>query len=370
MSGGAASSAFALCVFAHAVISGCAAPGDPNPRRPVVPIAVSDLAAHQYGNAVSLTFTLPSKSTARETLAEHPTIDVYRVALMPGAKPGKQTVWRLVYTIPSEQADAYLRGEKVEFQDPLAPSDIASSSSFAYKVRTSEERTHQSQDSNIVTTHIYPAPETPRDVRVAVTESALIVKWAETSAPPGAVSRLYHVYRGELESPQEAVPENVALAKLKTPLELVGISPSTEFGDTHFEFGIPYLYTVRSVAQYGEDFAESADSAPAEVTPQDIFPPATPTGLEVAVIPATLQASAYVELSWAISPETDLAGYFVYRSDEAEQAGQRMNSEILPSPAFRDNSVLPGRVYYYRVSAVDRAGNESPKSPAVQAGVP
>ncbi len=141
----------------------------------------------------------------------------------------------------------------------------------------------------------------------------------------------------------------------------MGASPSTEFRDAHFEFGKTYLYTVRNVAQFGADSVESADSVPAVVTPRDVFPPAAPTGLEAAIIPATPEAPAYVELSWAISPEGDLAGYYVYRSDAEDTPGERVSAEILPSPTFRDMSVLPGRRYYYRVSAVDRAGNESPQ---------
>jgi hypothetical protein len=157
---------------------------------------------------------------------------------------------------------------------------------------------------------------------------------------------------------------------LKTPLELEGPSPSAEFRDSHFEFGTPYLYTVRSVAQFGADFVESADSAPVIVTPRDVFPPAAPLNLEIATVPATPQAPAYVELSWAISPEGDLAGYSVYRSDGEDEPGERVSAEILPSPTFRDISVQPGRRYYYRVTALDRAGNESPKSSAVTADVP
>jgi predicted phage tail protein len=158
--------------------------------------------------------------------------------------------------------------------------------------------------------------------------------------------------------------------KLKSPMELLGPSSSADFSDSHFEFGKTYLYAVRSVAQFGSDAVESADSAPAAVTPRDIFSPAEPRGLEAAIIPVTPQAPAYVELSWAISSEGDLAGYHVYRSDSEDTPGDRINNEILPSPAFRDISIVPGRRYFYRVSAVDRAGNESPKSSAVQTEVP
>jgi hypothetical protein len=362
----------ACCFLACSMVTGCATPGDPITRRPVIPVAVTDLAAHQYGDSVSLTFTLPTRSTRREALAERPAIDVYRAALPPGVAPDKQTTWRLAYTIPSEQVDAYLKGETIEFRDPLTPDDFArpAGSSSAYKVRTRAEKARASQDSNVVTTHIYPAPEPPRDVRISVTESALIVSWTETAPLPGASSHRYHVYRAEMEPGQETAPPEIGAAKLKTPLELAGPSTSTEFRDTRFEFGTTYLYTVRSVAQYGDDFAESADSAPAGVTPRDVFPPAAPTELEIAVIPATAQGSAYIELSWAISPEGDLAGYFVYRSDREDTDGERMNRDLLPSPAFRDISVVSGKRYYYRVSGVDRAGNESPKSSAVQADVP
>ena len=65
-----------------------------------------------------------------------------------------------------------------------------------------------------------------------------------------------------------------------------------------------------------------------------------------------------------------MAGYYVYRSDRDDSNGDRINRELLPSPAFRDDSVIPGGNYFYRVSAVDRAGNESPLSSAVQIEVP
>jgi len=87
-------------------------------------------------------------------------------------------------------------------------------------------------------------------------------------------------------------------------------------------------------------------------------------------MPATPQGPAYIELSWEISSEPDLAGYRVYRSDLEESSGQRLNEELLPSPAFRDISVVAGKRYFYRVSAVDRAGNESSMSSAVPAEVP
>jgi fibronectin type 3 domain-containing protein len=41
----------------------------------------------------------------------------------------------------------------------------------------------------------------------------------------------------------------------------------------------------------------------------------------------------------------------------------------LLAPAYRDTSVEPGRRYWYSVTAVDRAGNESDASAAVAVDV-
>jgi hypothetical protein len=364
--------ALAFCLSACALLSGCAAPGDPSPRHPVVPLPVADLAGRQSGSEVVLTFSVPTRSTDREDLTEAPAIEIFRAALPPGASADRKTAWRQVYTIPSERVDSYIKDSHFEFRDPLTPDDLshAPGSSMAYMVRTRAVKARASDDSNIFAARIFPPPEAPRDLRVSVTEAAIVVGWAESSRPSGATSGGYRVYRAEIESGQEPAPQDLSQVKLKSPIGLAGPSSSTEFSDSHFEFGKTYFYTIRSVAQFGADSVESADAAPVIITPRATFPPAAPRGLESAIIPATPQAPAYVELSWAISSEGDLAGYYVYRSDSEDTPGERINSEILPSPAFRDISVVPGRRYFYRVSAVDRAGNESPKSSPVQVEVP
>jgi hypothetical protein len=364
--------ALAFFLAAVALVTGCAAPGDPVARHPIVPVAVTDLAARQYGNAIALTFTLPTRSTDREALAEHPALEIFRAAIPAGAAPDKKTVWRLAYTVPSEQVDHNLKGEQIEFHDSLSADDLArpAGSAMAYKVRTRAVKARASADSNVVVARVFAAPDAPRNVHAEAMEFAVVVTWAEISPPAASAPLVYRVYRGLFESGQENPPADISHAKLKTPLELVGTASSTEFRDPHFQFGTTYVYTVRSVAQIGADLVESSDSAPAVVTPRDIFPPATPTGLEITIIPATGQAPAYIELSWAINPEPDLAGYDVYRGETEDAPGERVNTETLPSPTFRDMSVLPGKRYYYRVSAVDRSGNESPKSSAVQTDIP
>ena len=362
-----------LFVLACALIVGCAAPGDPSPRHPVVPAVISDLVARQSGGAMVLTFTLPLKSTDGESLDEAPTIEIYRATLSPGIFPDRKTPWRLIYAIPSERVNSYLNGTRVEFRDPLTPDDFtrAMGSNLAYMIRTRAVKSRASGDSNVFASRIYPAPGIPGELRVSVAESAIALSWSEPLAAgttPKAAG--YRVYRGEIEPGEVSAPQDVSQAKLKSPLTLQGSPTSAEFSDTHFEFGHRYLYTVRAIAQYGSDAVESDDSAPSVVFVRDTFPPATPTGLDATIIPGTAETPAHVELSWGINSEADLAGYNVYRSGGDDTQGARINSEVLPSPTFRDTSVVPGTRYFYRVSAVDNSGNESPVGTSVQIDVP
>jgi hypothetical protein len=337
-----------------------------------VPAAVADLAARQVGGEIELTFTLPARSTDREALAERPSVEIYRATLPSGTTVDRKTLWSLAYTIPSERVDSYERANRIEFRDPLAPTALAHPEGFplTYTVRTRAVRARASENSNVLTLRIYPPPPAPGEVRTAVTESAIALSWNETAAPQGATFGGYRIYRATMELGQEGAAADASQPKMKSPPELAGSSSTPDYRDLHFVFGETYLYTVRSIAAYGTDLVESADSVPAMVTPRDIFPPAAPLGLELAIMPATPQTAAYIELSWAISPEMDLAGYRVYRSGSEDTRGDPLNTELLPSPSFRDMSVMPGRRYFYRVSAVDRAGNESPTGLAVPADVP
>src|SRR6185437_4153818 len=70
-----------LVLIAAAIMTaviGCATPGEPTPRHPVVPQTVQNLTARQQGDAVVLDFALPVNSTEREPLPATPTIEIYR----------------------------------------------------------------------------------------------------------------------------------------------------------------------------------------------------------------------------------------------------------------------------------------------------
>jgi predicted phage tail protein len=156
----------------------------------------------------------------------------------------------------------------------------------------------------------------------------------------------------------------------KWPLLLLTTTTVPEYQDGGFDFGKTYLYVVRSVVNAGGGQLESGDSRPAIVTPKDTFPPAAPQDVVAAVLPGATAGTSVVDLSWAINIETDLAGYRVYRSEREDERGQLLTPDLLPTPAYRESTVALSHRYWYKVAAVDRAGNESPPSTPVLVEVP
>ena len=347
-------------------LASCGAPGDPRPPQPVVPEAVTDLAARQMGDTIVLTCTLPQKSMEGEALAEPPDVEIFR-----GVRRADQAL-PLIYTIPGALVETYVSEGRFRFVDPLKPEMRQPDGSLVYIVRTRASKRRASADSNVVAVRVLPVPERVRQLRARVTEPAIELEWLppESDTTGRAIAALvgYRVYRAELEPGADA-PADWSQAKLKTPLELLGPTPSPSFRDTRFEFDHRYAYIVRSVAQVDLDSVESADSEPVVVTPHDTFPPAAPVNVVVVLVPATSETPATIELSWSISPEADVAGYNVYRSEQEGTPGERLNPELLLVPTFRDTSVMQGR-YFYSVVAVDRAGNASAPSAPVTVEVP
>jgi len=91
----------------------------------------------------------------------------------------------------------------------------------------------------------------------------------------------------------------------------------------------------------------------------DTTPPLAPTGI------SATGGDNLVTLTWNPNNETDLAGYNIYRSDTAQNGYLKINSTLVNSSLYTDNSVLANSTYYYVISAVDNAANESTMSSEV-----
>lgn len=122
----------------------------------------------------------------------------------------------------------------------------------------------------------------------------------------------------------------------------------TSWSDTGLSEQTAYYYVISAVNSVGS----SADSAQVQaVTLAD--PPAAPTGLTAQDI------GGAVRLSWNANTESDLEGYYVWRSVTPGSGYTRLNSSPLNSLTFTDSEITYCTLYYYVVTAADTDGCES-----------
>jgi len=100
---------------------------------------------------------------------------------------------------------------------------------------------------------------------------------------------------------------------------------------------------------------------------RDTVPPSVPFEVEVTLLP-----DATTEITWPVTVESDGVGYHVYRaaSVSGDAPLQRLTHEPLPllQTVYRDTTIPAGRgTWFYRVSTLDRSGNESKPSNAAMA---
>lgn len=158
-----------------------------------------------------------------------------------------------------------------------------------------------------------------------------------------------------------------------TLLPLVGLQD----GDTlHFDDstasadGRSYYYRVVPATVFD---TEGAASATSRVTMPDRTPPAPP------VVEQAVGEPAAAVLNWRTGSEPDLAGYRIYRrsvlANNADKTHLAFGDETRITTAllapditqYRDTDVVPGHVYQYELTAIDKSENESAHSPPVLA---
>jgi hypothetical protein len=175
-------------------------------------------------------------------------------------------------------------------------------------------------------------------------------------------TKSYFDYAG---SPRQIVAYDILRQSAAEEWDSVATVPADEAGsyeaivptlqDSTVSGGMRYsVFTVRArTAVQGDFFISGPDSG---YSVDNIVPPA-PTGLAVAY-----NVPGGTNISWDGSGEPDVVFYRVYRDIEMSfDPGPEDLVQETPDTFWVD-TVEDGYLYYYRVSAVDDAGNEGPRA--------
>jgi hypothetical protein len=373
-----------------AVITGCASPAPPQAPSLNLPEPAKDLTATRISDEVSLHWTTPEQTTSHTNIKGSITAEICRTASAPSA-PCTAIARIAVKPGPSQTTDS------------LPAALIASAPALlTYRVQLFNSANRSAGPSNDAFAPAGSAPPPLQPLRAPPTRNRNQLEWTPTSSPafielirqslnpdgtpilpapkspkPSANPIAKKPAQKPAPAPNPSTPSAIPTSNTPTEVKLRTPTSSTDPGgtlDQTAEKNSTYRYTaqrVLTVTLTGHALQlHSSISQPITLTLRDIFPPRVPTGLE-AVPGGLTPTDRSIDLSWNPNPETDLAGYYVYRQDidssgAVAATATRLNSSPVVGPAYRDQTAIPGRRYAYRVSAVDQANNESPLSEAVE----
>ncbi len=360
------------------LLGACGTPGAPMPPSLELPLPPQDLAATRKGSKVTLAWTPPSQTTDGQNVRTKylgPTVVCEAINDFPAA--------RCVEKVGELPASAPRLGEKRGRKPaPLAPGTPKSEYTVAlpdklqqqyptgwatFAVEPQNSHGRSAGLSSQVRVPLAPTIDPPTSVRAEVTAHGIEVLAAAKEQPGNASLHFsFHVYRKPAGN-GDAVDLGEASAFAS------GLNVYPKFVDQTFEWEKTYEYwitPVTTVRQNGGTIAEVVgdDSPHVTVFAHDVFPPAVPGGLEA--VASGVGQKPFSDLTWAPSGDADLAGYNVYRQEQGAATWTKINTGLVPTPSFRDETVAPGHTYNYAVSAVDLRGNESAKSEPASESLP
>jgi len=374
--------ASALLLGLSIFLPGCASVQAPLPPSLELPKPPNDLRSLRKGNRVYLFWSVPTQTMDRQTVrSPGPTL------ICRSLEPLMSACGTPVGNVPPASA-AELKAApgnpypQATFVDVLPPNLQQNNANrmVTYGVEALNRNDRSAGISNQVHVPLAPTLRPPANFRVALTADGVELSWecSPTDTRPD-VQYLYRIYR---RSPDNGI--DVALADVQCP--------AATYRDRTAEWEKTYEYRITTVTSVTLDpgsvpcpsegkqdgapsspdcnqvvSVEGDDSAPQKLFTKDVFPPATPTGLQ-AVFSGPGKA-AFIDLLWAPNTEADLAGYNVYRREDSSPP-LKINPEPVKTPAFRDSNVALGKTYWYSVSAVDQRGNESARSEEASESVP
>ncbi|HEX7615885.1 MAG TPA: hypothetical protein VF554_11500 [Thermoanaerobaculia bacterium] len=363
---------FLFVFLSSPLLTGCGRKLAPVPPLQVLPARVEPVRLSQEGSDVVLRFPYPSRTNAGETLTNLSGVTVYRELLgaREGQKPpempteaaarereekGFRARAEMLQALSRTELDAATIGGDVVVRDPLLPlfrEGRVGRVFLRYGVTAQRDRKKVSALSPLVALLPRVPPDRPFAMVATVEEGRVCLDWQAPvamldGARPAKIAG-YAVYRRDAADEEyEDRPLGVVLG-------------ATTYVDAAVAPDLRYVYTVRAapVAELPLILGPAADEVP--VSTKDVFPPPAPDGVLV------LLEAGGARLVWNPSLAPDLASYRVYRR---EKDGWKRISDGLKDPVYFDAGVFdggpsPALTGAYGVTAVDKAGNESPMGAA------
>jgi fibronectin type 3 domain-containing protein len=303
----------------HAIVglflltAGCGKVGDPLPPFVRVPGAVRDLAVHQSGHNLILTWTNPARNIDGSAATDLKQIQI-------------RSNDSVIATINVNAA-----GQTQSHEVPVDPTLLEQRT---FTVRAETARGKLSETSNPASITPVEVPGKVAGLKAVVDQRKITLNWGKPQDHP----ELADVYRvNRIDPPDEPV-----------------VVMETSYEDDRYQAGRTYAYEITAVRRFQNGMVSGVGPEPITVLAEDRTPPQVPSGLDVVLS----DTGAFV--TWTANSEADLAGYRLFRSDRADGEFKLAADRLITTNAFIDSAYRAGSSY--AVSAVDEFGNESARS--------
>lgn len=351
--------ALAFTFFALLITSNCGKRKPPQP--PIEKIQQrTEISGFQQGNKVILSWQMPARNESPKNILTINRIDVYRlleplsssVSLSEEEFSSRST---LIASLPVTNSDFGLK--RISYTDTLefAGQPVR----LRYAIRFVNSSGQKAAFSNFLLLEPTAAiANAPTGLEVKALKDSIRLAW---KAPISNVDGT---------RPANILGYNVFRSTGDEQTQILNSAPVTreEFTDKNFEFEKKYTYFVRtvSVGSNGEP-VESFNSDAVELFANDIFPPNPPEAVTIAAAPKNLS------LFFAFNTESDVVGYKIHRSTDLNQPKSEwliLTPDLIKTNTFQDTNVESGKTYFYYVTAIDNAKNESAPSEIVSESAP
>lgn len=346
------------------LLAGCGRKLDPQPPILVVPARPTPLRVTQDGSDVVVRFPFPSQTSEGIPLSGLRKVTIYRevqaaregVRPQPPAAGGDardreekefRTRSEVIAEIGRDDIDQWTAGGDFLYRDSLLPlyrEKRLGRVLLRYGVTATRGKRLVSELSPIQGIIPVVPPGRPFFLKATVEEKRVCLEWLPPEemldgARP-AVTGAYAVYRKERGD--EWYEGELAVAQ-----------GATSFVDESARLDHVYLYTVRPAPTDQTPLILGPAADEILVDTKDVFPPPPPEGFLV------LRETEGARLVWNPVLVGDLASYRVYRMEPGSTSWTKV-ADGLTETLWFDKESPPGTRYV--VAAVDRSGNESPRS--------
>lgn len=303
-------------------LASCGKKANPIPKGLPVPAGIGDVRGDARDGVLFVSFSIPGKNMDGTELKD---LEGFKILKSCGGCGGGFALWKNV-RLADRQGYTVADNRLYTYDD-----DLRQGFTYAYRVYAYSTKDVQGEASNIFSIAWTNPPEPPKQVRAEGEDGRVNLAW------PKEDDLSYNVYRWKGTT---------------YPLFPLNPAPLTEgqYTDSKLQNGVTYKYEVRAVkTEKGVPY--EGEGAPASATPRKSTPPSPPAGLRPE------KKGKAVVLSWTANPESDVAGYNVYRVVAGK--ARKINDGPVVEPRFVDRDAGAERYVSYYLTAVDRDGNES-----------